>query len=69
VLWNQGVHTDREVMANRPAIIIKNKRKKHVHTGKCGNTSGQKYHAKKEAENKLKYKTNYIDSPTVHTTT
>ena len=26
VLWNQGVHTDREVTANRPDIIIKNKK-------------------------------------------
>ena len=25
VLWNQAVHTDREVTANRPDIIIKNK--------------------------------------------
>ena len=25
VLWNQGVHTDREVTANRPDIITKNK--------------------------------------------
>jgi hypothetical protein len=25
VLWNQGVQTDREVLANRPNIIIKNK--------------------------------------------
>jgi len=24
-LWNQAVHTDREVTANRPDIIIKNK--------------------------------------------
>jgi hypothetical protein len=24
VLWNQAVNTDREVTANRPAIIIKN---------------------------------------------
>jgi len=28
VLWNQVVHTDREVTANRPDIIIKNKREK-----------------------------------------
>jgi hypothetical protein len=28
VLWNQGVHTDREVRANRPDIIIKNKKEK-----------------------------------------
>ena len=32
VLWNQAVHTDREVTANRPDIIIKNKNKtKHAH--------------------------------------
>jgi len=28
VLWNQTVHTDREVIANRPDIIIKNKKEK-----------------------------------------
>ena len=28
MLWNQGVHTDREVTANRPDIIIKNKKEK-----------------------------------------
>jgi hypothetical protein len=28
VLWNKAVHTDREVMANRPDIIIKNKKEK-----------------------------------------
>jgi hypothetical protein len=26
VSWNQAVHTDREVTANRPDIIIKNKK-------------------------------------------
>jgi hypothetical protein len=26
VLWNQAVHTDREVTANRPDIMIKNKK-------------------------------------------
>jgi len=32
VLCNQAVHTDREVTANRPDIIIKNKKKrKHAH--------------------------------------
>jgi hypothetical protein len=30
VLWNQAVHTDREVTANRPDIIIKKKRGKKV---------------------------------------
>jgi hypothetical protein len=28
VLWNQGVRTEREVTANRPDIIIKNKKEK-----------------------------------------
>ena len=28
MLWNQAVHTDREVTANRPDIIIKNKNEK-----------------------------------------
>ena len=28
VLWNQAVHTDREVIANRPDIIIRNKKEK-----------------------------------------
>jgi hypothetical protein len=28
VLWNQAVHTDREVAANRPDIRIKNKKEK-----------------------------------------
>jgi hypothetical protein len=28
VLWNQAVHTDREVTANRPDIIIKNPKEK-----------------------------------------
>ena len=26
VLWNQAVHTDREVTANRPDIVIENKK-------------------------------------------
>jgi hypothetical protein len=27
ILWNQGIQTDREVLANRPDIIVKNKDK------------------------------------------
>jgi hypothetical protein len=27
ILWNQGIQTDREVLANRPDIIIKNEDK------------------------------------------
>jgi len=43
VLWNQAVHTDTEVTANRPDIIIKNK---NMHTDRCGNTWRQKCRAK-----------------------
>ena len=31
VLWNQDVHVGREVTANMPDIIIKNKKRKHAH--------------------------------------
>jgi len=31
VLWNQAVHTDREVTENNPDIIIKIKKRKHAH--------------------------------------
>jgi hypothetical protein len=31
VLWNQAVHTEREIAENRPDIIIKTKKRKHVH--------------------------------------
>ena len=45
-LWNQGVHTERKVTANRPDIIIKNKNeKKHAYV-RCGKTLGQKCRAK-----------------------
>ena len=30
-MWNQAVHTDREVTANRPDKTIKNKTKKRKH--------------------------------------
>jgi len=45
VLWNQSVHTGREVTANRPDIIIKNKKGKHANY-RCGNTHRQKCCAK-----------------------
>jgi hypothetical protein len=41
----QGVHTYREVMANRPDIIIKNKKEKKMHSGRCGNTIEWECHA------------------------
>jgi hypothetical protein len=31
VLCNQAVHTDSEVTANRPDIIIKTKNRRHAH--------------------------------------
>jgi len=31
VLWNQAIHTDIEVTANRPDITIKNKKSKLAH--------------------------------------
>ena len=41
VLWNQAVHTDREVTANRPDVIIK--KRENMYTNRCGNTLRQKY--------------------------
>jgi len=46
VLWNQAVHTDREVTANRPDIVIKNKKRENMHTDTCGNTRREKCCAK-----------------------
>ena len=31
VLWNQAVHTDRKVTANRPVLQLKTKNRKHAH--------------------------------------
>jgi hypothetical protein len=31
VLWNQAAHTDTEVTANRPDIIIKTVKRRHAH--------------------------------------
>ena len=41
VLWNQAVYTDREVTANRPDIIMKNKIGDNMHSDKCDNASEQ----------------------------
>jgi hypothetical protein len=51
VLWKQEVHTDREVTANRPDIIIKNKKEKTCIL----------IDVAKEAEKKLKYKSLCIE--------
>ena len=55
VLWNQAVHTDREVTANRPDIIIKNKKEK-VSTLIDVAIPADRNVVQKEAEKKLKYK-------------
>jgi hypothetical protein len=46
VLWNQAVHTDREVTANTPDITIKKQKRDKMHTDRCGNTRRQKCGAK-----------------------
>jgi len=55
VLWNQAVHTDREVTANRPDIIIKNKKEKTC-TLIDVTIPADRNVVQKEAEKKLKYK-------------
>ena len=54
VLWNQAVHTDREVTANRPDIIIKNKKEKTCTLIDVAIPADRNV-VKKEAEKKLKY--------------
>jgi uncharacterized membrane protein len=46
MLWNQAVHTDKEVTANRPDIIIKKQKRENMYTDRCGNTCRQKCCAK-----------------------
>jgi hypothetical protein len=55
VLWNQAVHTDREVTENMPDIIIKNKKEKTC-TPIDVAMPADRIVLQKEAENKLKYK-------------
>jgi len=54
-MWNQTVHTDREVTANRPDIIIKNKKEKTC-TLTGVEIPADRNVVQKEAEKKLKYK-------------
>ena len=53
-MWNQAVHTDREVTANRPDIIIKNKKEK-ICTLIDVAIPADRNVVQKEAEKKLKY--------------
>ena len=55
VLWNQAVHTDREVTANRPDIIIKNKKDKTCTLIDVAILADRNV-VQKEVEKKLKYK-------------
>ena len=54
VLWNQSVHTDREVTANRPDIIIKNKKEKTFTLIDVAIPADRNV-VQKEAEKKSKY--------------
>jgi hypothetical protein len=53
VLWNQAVHTDREVTENRPDIIIKNKKEKTCTLIDVAIPADRNI-AQKEAERRLK---------------
>jgi hypothetical protein len=55
VLWNQGIQTDREVLTNRPDIVIKNKKGKTCLLIDVAIPSDKNI-IQKEAEKKLKYK-------------
>ena len=55
VLWNQAVHTDREVTANRPVMIIKNKKEKTCTLINVAIPADRNV-VQKEAEKNLKYK-------------
>ena len=53
LLWNQAVHTDREVTANGPDIIIKNKKEKTCELIDVAIPADRNV-VQKEAEKKLK---------------
>ena len=55
MLWNQAAHTDREVTANRPDIIIKNKKEKTCTLIDVAIPADRNV-VQKEAEKKLKHK-------------
>ena len=60
VLWNPAVHTDREVTANRPDIIIKNKKREYMQTVHVAIPADRNV-VQKEAEKMLKYKSLCIE--------
>ena len=60
MLWHQAAHTDREVTANRPDIIIKNKKEKTSILVDVAIPTDRNV-VQKEAEKKLKYKSLCIE--------
>jgi len=54
MLWNQAVHTEGEVTANRPDILIKNKKEKTCTLIDLAIPADRNV-VQKEAENNLKY--------------
>jgi hypothetical protein len=58
VLWNQGVQTHREVLANRPDITVKNKDRTYFLTNVT--IPSDRNEIQKEAEQKLKYKNHKV---------
>jgi len=60
VLWNQAVHTDREVTTNRPDIIIKNQKERTCTLIDVAIPADRTV-VQKEAEKKLNYKSLYIE--------
>ena len=60
MLWNQSVNTDREVTANRPDIIIKNKKEKTCTLIDVA-IPADRNAVQKEVEKKLKYKSLCIE--------
>ena len=61
VLWNQAVHTDREVTANRPDIIIKNNKKETTRTLIDVAMPADGNVVQKEGEKKLKCKSLFLN--------
>jgi len=60
VLWNQAVHTDGEVTANRPDIVFKKKKEKTCTLINVAIPADRNV-VQKKAENKLKYKSLCIE--------
>jgi hypothetical protein len=61
VLWNQGVHTEREVIANRPDIIIKKNKKEKTCILIDVAIPADRNVKQKEAEKEIKYKSLCIE--------